>query len=89
MNSLPAAELKRRGMAAIEEGLRRGPVHLLKRNRPSAVVLTEEDYQRLSPTKPQRAGMTAVEWLLKHAPRKGKSKARLTRALRAERQSWV
>jgi hypothetical protein len=37
MNSLTAAELKRRGMAAIEEGLRKGPVHLVKHNKPAAV----------------------------------------------------
>ena len=38
MNTLTAAELKRRGMAAIEDSLRHGPVHLVKYNRPSAVV---------------------------------------------------
>ena len=27
-NTLTAAEIKRRGMAAIEEGLRKGPVHI-------------------------------------------------------------
>ena len=47
MNTLSAAEVKRRGMAAIEEALKKGPVHILKRNRPAAVVLTEEEFQRL------------------------------------------
>lgn len=42
MNTLTAAELKRRGMAAIEERLRLGPVHRVKRSKPAAVVLTEE-----------------------------------------------
>ncbi len=37
-NVLTAAELKRRGMVAIEEGLRAGPLHILKRNKPAAVV---------------------------------------------------
>ena len=32
MNTLTVAELKRRGMAAIEEGLRRGPLHIVKRS---------------------------------------------------------
>ena len=36
MNTLTIAELTRRGMAAIEDGLRRGPVHIVKRNRPGA-----------------------------------------------------
>jgi len=31
-NTLTVAMLKRRGMAAIEEGLRRGPIHIVKRN---------------------------------------------------------
>lgn len=31
---LRSAELKRRGIAAVEEALRAAPVHLLKRNRP-------------------------------------------------------
>ena len=48
MNTLTAAELKRRGMAAIEERLRRGPVHLVKRNKAAAVVLTEKQYAELS-----------------------------------------
>jgi hypothetical protein len=30
MNTLTAAELKRRGMATIEDGLRHGPVHLMR-----------------------------------------------------------
>ncbi len=33
---LTAAELKRRGMVAIEEGLRADPWHILKRNKPAA-----------------------------------------------------
>lgn len=41
-NTLTVAELKRRGMAAIEEGLRHGPVHIVKRSRPAAVVLSEK-----------------------------------------------
>ena len=32
-NALTSAELKRRGIAAIEQALQHGPVHLLKRNR--------------------------------------------------------
>jgi hypothetical protein len=37
--SLTIAGIKRRGMAAIEEGLRRGPIHIVKRNKPATVVL--------------------------------------------------
>lgn len=71
-NSLTAAELKRRGMAAIESGLKDGPVHIYKRNRRAAVVLSEAEYQQLVAAQGQSIpGMTALEWLLAH-PSKGK-----------------
>lgn len=41
MNSIPAQEIKRRGISAVDEALRNGPVHIIKNNRPSYVVLTE------------------------------------------------
>jgi PHD/YefM family antitoxin component YafN of YafNO toxin-antitoxin module len=47
MNTVTAAELKRRGFAALEESLARGPVHVIKRNVPSAVLLSEADYAAL------------------------------------------
>ena len=90
MNSLTAAELKRRGMAAIEDGLRRGPVHLMKHNKPSAVVLSEEDYARLAQGKASTAvGMTAVQWLLSQPATGTRRKAQLDKALREERENWA
>ncbi len=44
---LSSSELRRRGFAAIEEALQRGPVHLMKRNRTAAVVLSERHYLQL------------------------------------------
>jgi PHD/YefM family antitoxin component YafN of YafNO toxin-antitoxin module len=90
MNTLTAAELKRRGMAAIEEGLRRGPVQLMKRNKSSAVVISAEEYARLSlgdVVKPR--GMTAVQWLLQQPATGTKRKEQLDKVLRAERDSWA
>jgi prevent-host-death family protein len=88
VNSLSAAELKRRGMAAIEEGLRRGPVHLVKRNKPTAVVVSADDYAQLTPAKDtRRAGLTALQWLLGQ-PAGKRRKSALDKALRAERKSW-
>ena len=88
-NTLTVAELKRRGMAAIEEGLRHGPVHIVKRNKPAAVVLSEEEYQRLAHGKlaSPNGGTTAVQWLLAHATTGTRSKARIDAALKAER-AW-
>jgi len=47
MNVVPAQEIKRRGMAAVDEALAQGPVHIIKNNRPQYVVLTEERYREL------------------------------------------
>ena len=41
MRTLSAREIKRRGVAAIEELLGQGPVHILKNNHPACVVLSE------------------------------------------------
>jgi len=47
MNTVPAQEIKRRGISAVDEGLHHGPVHVIKNNYPQYVVLTEEGYQAL------------------------------------------
>lgn len=89
MNTLTVAELKRRGMAAIEDGLRHGPVHIVKRNRPAAVVLTEEEYQQLVHGKAYTpSGMSAVQWLLGQPSSGTQDKAALDKELRAERDAW-
>ena len=91
MNTLTAAELKRRGMAAIEERLRRGPVHLLKRNKAAAVVLTEEQYEQLAQGGHDVVvpGMSAIQWLLSQPVIGTKSRRRLDRELRSERETWA
>ncbi len=86
MNSLTVSELKRRGMAAIEDGLRRGPLHIVKRNKPSAVVLTEAEYERLAHGRVSTPdGMSAVQWLLNQRVAGKRSKAQIDAALKAER----
>jgi hypothetical protein len=89
-NVLSSAELKRRGIAAIEEALRGGPVHLLKRNRPAGVVLSEEHYRRLHHQASQAPApeISSLEWLLKQAPSTpGRSKAEIDAEL-AEERHW-
>ena len=87
LNTLTAADLKRRGMAAIEDGLSRGPLHLVKRNKPAAVVLTEAEYQRLSSAEPamQQTGLTAVQWLLASTPTATRSKRQIDADIKAGR----
>jgi PHD/YefM family antitoxin component YafN of YafNO toxin-antitoxin module len=47
MNSIPAQDIKRRGISAVDDALRDGPVHIIKNNRPSYVVLSEAAYSEL------------------------------------------
>ena len=47
MNIIPAQEVKRCGISAVDEALERGPVHIIKNNRPQYVVLTEEHFQAM------------------------------------------
>lgn len=90
MNTLTAAELKRRGWAALEEVLQYGPVHITKHNKPTAVVISEKEYAQLTKAAaPAGGGVTAAQWLLGHAARPGKPKSALDRAWRKERDSWA
>ncbi|MDO5624167.1 MAG: hypothetical protein Q4G71_05715 [Pseudomonadota bacterium] len=87
MNTLTIADIKRRGMAAIEEGLRHGPVHVIKRNKPAAVVLSQPDYERLlrGQTPPAAGRSTALQWLLDRPLSGTRDKHEIDAALAAER----
>ena len=87
-NVLTSAELKRRGIAAIEQALQHGPVHLLKRNRSAAVVLSEQHYRQLQAqaSRAPAAGGSALQWLLALPPSTTpRSKAEIDADLAAER----
>jgi len=47
MNTIPAQEIKRRGIAAVDELIAKGPVHIIRNNRPQYVVLSQERYQEI------------------------------------------
>ena len=47
MNTVPAQEIKRRGIAAVDGLIETGDVHVIRNNRPEYVVLTEERYKEL------------------------------------------
>ena len=47
MNTLSAQEIKRKGISAVDEVLKEGPVHIIKNNQPQYVVLSEERYREL------------------------------------------
>jgi PHD/YefM family antitoxin component YafN of YafNO toxin-antitoxin module len=47
MKTIPAREIKRRGISAVDKALKNGPVHVIKNDRPSYVVMDEAQYQGL------------------------------------------
>ncbi|MBB3810624.1 type II toxin-antitoxin system Phd/YefM family antitoxin [Pseudochelatococcus contaminans] len=88
MNVVTVSEIKRRGMAAIEEGLQHGPVRIIKRNKSAAVVLSEEEYLRLTGEQPQvRPGMTAMQWLLSQRAAGTRDKAEIDASV-ADERNW-
>lgn len=93
-NTLTVAEIKRRGMAAIEEALMKGPVQIIKRNKPAAVVLSQEEFARLNlqPTadlapKLPPGTLSAIDWLLSQPPGK-LSNEEIDAWIHEERESW-
>jgi PHD/YefM family antitoxin component YafN of YafNO toxin-antitoxin module len=66
MNIVPAQEIKRRGIAAVDEALAQGPVHIIKNNRPQYVVLTEERYNELLEMQ-EEAGLARIKASLEDA----------------------
>lgn len=85
-NTLTSAEIKRHGLAVIEERLALGPVHLMKRNRRTAVVLSEAEYARLLQAQPTALpGQSALQWLLTQAPQAQRSRAEIDAELEVGR----
>jgi len=47
MKTITAQEIKRRGIAVVDDDLKDGPVYIIKNNKPQYVVLDEETYSNL------------------------------------------
>ncbi len=47
MNTIPAQDIKRRGLAAVDDVIGRGDVHVIRNNQPQYVVMSEDRYQAL------------------------------------------
>ena len=88
MLTLPASEIKRRGIAAVEESLKHGPVYIIKNNRPICVVLSEKEYASL--LKKAHADEQNSLWnLLDHRPWEGnRTKKQINKQIKEERSSW-
>ena len=47
MRTIPAREIKRRGIGAVDDALKAGPVHVIKNDQLCYVIMAEEHYQEL------------------------------------------
>jgi PHD/YefM family antitoxin component YafN of YafNO toxin-antitoxin module len=88
MNTLTTADLQRRGIAAIEEALVFGPVHIMKHNEPAAVILQESEYQHLIKTQSSKQNPDAARWIINYKPAGTRSKEEIDRQIANERNSW-
>jgi hypothetical protein len=90
MNTIAANELKRHGITAIEKLITKGPVHVIKRNQPICVVLTEDEYERLTraakgETSSQK--LSVMDWF-SLPPLGTAEKSELDDRLSQERDGW-
>ncbi len=81
MNSIPAQEIKRRGISALDELLKNGPVHVIRNNRPRYVVMLEEDFARLAERR------AVWDWLDRPA-RGTRTRKEIDAELRTGRDAW-
>jgi PHD/YefM family antitoxin component YafN of YafNO toxin-antitoxin module len=88
MNTLTTVDLQRRGIAAIEEALAFGPVHIMKHNKPAAVILRESEYQHLIQTQSRKQNPGAAHWIMNYKPAGLRSKEEIDRQIANERNSW-
>ena len=47
MQTIPAREIKRRGIGVVDDLVKEGPVHVIKDDRPTYVIMDESHYREL------------------------------------------
>jgi PHD/YefM family antitoxin component YafN of YafNO toxin-antitoxin module len=68
MNTITIADIKRGGMAALDQALHYGAATIMKRNRPAAIVLTPEAYKALTARAEKESNpASALDWLLNNS----------------------
>lgn len=88
MNTLTTVDLKRRGIAAIEEALAFGPVYVMKHNKPAVVILRESEYQHLIKTQSRKQNPGPAHWIMNYKPAGTRSKEEIDQQIANERNSW-
>lgn len=90
MNTLPAKEIKRRGITAVDKALKKGPVHIVKNNRPQYVVMREEDFQHRTRTRSSKRDRESLWNFLMNPPWPAgtRTKKEIDAQIAEERASW-
>lgn len=89
MHTLAAAEIKRRGVVALEESLKAGPVHIIKNNQPTCVVLSEKDYENLLKLSKKVALLKkGLSFMLKKPVTGTLTRDEIDKNILSERESW-
>lgn len=86
-NTITANEIKRRGISAVDDALLKGPVHVIQRNRPRYVILSQEEYQRLAHL-PQARTALWNRLMEGQPPTNTRSKNEIDQQINEERGSW-
>lgn len=90
MQTIPASEIKRRGIAALDGKLDQGPVYVMRNNKPACVILSEAEYERLrrnNPTAPPTAIWDVLS-TIRARPEDQRKREEIDAQLKAERDSW-
>ncbi|EWY36727.1 hypothetical protein N825_25740 [Skermanella stibiiresistens SB22] len=92
MQTISDSEIARRGLAALEKKLDKGPVHVIKDDQLAYVVLTEAEYSRLKTQPTPGAGNRPGVWdilLGTSGPcLQGRSRESMDADISAERDAW-
>ena len=84
MNSIPAKEIKRRGISSVDKLLKKGPVHVISNNRPAYVILSQESYAR---RQGRQSHESVWDWLSRPSLAT-RSRKQIDADLAKERASW-
>ena len=85
-STIPAQEIKRRGITAVDDALKAGSVHVVSRNQPRYVIFSEEQYREL--VGDNRAVSRLWDRLLTEAEGGGRTAEAIRQQIEKERASW-
>lgn len=87
MKTLPARELKRRGLAAVESLIVDGPVEVIKRNQPACIIISVDLFRDLTVKRPAGRRWSVSDLFAQ--PAKGHlQRKEIDMAIREERTNW-